>query len=39
MNDLEHELHYPWGETLPAAGRTLELAPGVRWLRMICPSR
>jgi glyoxylase-like metal-dependent hydrolase (beta-lactamase superfamily II) len=37
MNDLEHELHYPWGETLPAAGRTLELAPGVRWLRMDLP--
>lgn len=37
MNDLEHELHYPLGDTLPAFGRTLELAPGVRWLRMALP--
>ncbi|MBX3607264.1 MAG: MBL fold metallo-hydrolase [Piscinibacter sp.] len=37
MNDLEHELHYPWGDTLPVSGRTIELAPGVRWLRMALP--
>ena len=36
-NALEHELSYPLGETLPASGRTLEVAPGVRWLRMPLP--
>ena len=33
-NALESALHYPLGDTLPAAGTTLEVAPGVRWLRM-----
>jgi glyoxylase-like metal-dependent hydrolase (beta-lactamase superfamily II) len=33
----EHSLNYPWGDTLPAAGATFELAPGVRWLRMALP--
>jgi glyoxylase-like metal-dependent hydrolase (beta-lactamase superfamily II) len=37
MNALEHELHYPLGDTLPEPGRTLEVAPGVRWLRMRLP--
>ena len=37
MNLLEQELHYPWGDTLPAPGATLELAPGVRWIRMALP--
>jgi glyoxylase-like metal-dependent hydrolase (beta-lactamase superfamily II) len=37
MNALEHELQYPWGDTLPAPGTTLELAPGVRWIRMALP--
>lgn len=37
MNDLEKQLHYPLGDTLPAAGETLELRPGVRWLRMQLP--
>ena len=31
------ELHYPLGDTLPAPGTTLEVAPGVRWLRMPLP--
>jgi len=30
-------LHYPLGATLPATGRTLDVAPGVRWLRMPLP--
>ncbi len=34
---LESALHYPHGDTLPATGSTLELAPGVRWLRMPLP--
>ncbi len=37
MNDQERQLHYPGGDTLPAPGGTLELAPGVKWLRMDLP--
>ncbi len=37
MNLLEHQLDYPHGDTLPAVGTTLEVAPGVRWLRMGLP--
>ncbi len=36
-NALESALHYPLGDTLPAAGSSLEVAPGVRWLRMALP--
>jgi glyoxylase-like metal-dependent hydrolase (beta-lactamase superfamily II) len=36
-NAKEHELHYPLGDTLPALGSTLEVAPGVRWIRMQLP--
>lgn len=35
--ELERALHYPWGDELPASGRTLEVAPGVKWLRMKLP--
>ena len=37
MNELERQLTYPFGDTLPAVGTTLEVAPGVRWLRMALP--
>jgi glyoxylase-like metal-dependent hydrolase (beta-lactamase superfamily II) len=37
MNLLEQELQYALGETLPAPGTTLEVAPGVRWIRMALP--
>ena len=37
MNLLEQELDYPLGDTLPAPGQTLEVAPGVRWIRMALP--
>jgi glyoxylase-like metal-dependent hydrolase (beta-lactamase superfamily II) len=37
MNLLEQQLHYPLGETLPDGGQTLEVAPGVRWIRMGLP--
>jgi glyoxylase-like metal-dependent hydrolase (beta-lactamase superfamily II) len=37
MNDLEKQLHYPWGDTLPAMGGCLEVAPGVKWIRMRLP--
>jgi glyoxylase-like metal-dependent hydrolase (beta-lactamase superfamily II) len=37
MNLLEQQLNYPLGDTLPAPGGTLEVAPGVRWIRMALP--
>ena len=37
MNELENQLHYPLGEAMPASGTTLEVAPGVRWIRMALP--
>lgn len=37
MNPQENALHYPLGDELPAAGASLELAPGVRWIRMALP--
>jgi glyoxylase-like metal-dependent hydrolase (beta-lactamase superfamily II) len=37
MNLLEQQLQYPLGETLPEVGVTLDVAPGVRWLRMLLP--
>jgi len=37
MADLESQLDYPFGETLPAVGAVHEIAPGVLWLRMSLP--
>jgi glyoxylase-like metal-dependent hydrolase (beta-lactamase superfamily II) len=37
MNDLELQLHYPLGEALAPMGGTLEVAPGVKWIRMTLP--
>ncbi len=37
MNKLEAELEYPLGDTLPAVGETIEIAPGLHWLRMSLP--
>ena len=37
MNDLEMQLHYPLGDTLAPMGGTLEVAPGVKWIRMSLP--
>ena len=37
MNPLEHELAYPFGDTLPAPASRIEVAPGVGWLRMPLP--
>ncbi len=37
MNALESQIHYPLGNSLPESGRTLEVAPGVRWIRMALP--
>jgi glyoxylase-like metal-dependent hydrolase (beta-lactamase superfamily II) len=36
-NPQERELHYPFGDTVPAPGQVLDIAPGVRWLRMGLP--
>ncbi len=37
MNAQEAELSYPLGDALPAAGGTLDVAPGVKWIRMGLP--
>jgi glyoxylase-like metal-dependent hydrolase (beta-lactamase superfamily II) len=37
MNSLEHELTYPLGDALPDAGHLLDVAPGVKWIRMGLP--
>ncbi len=37
MNELEHRLTYPFGDQLPGPGASLEVAPGVRWIRMALP--
>jgi glyoxylase-like metal-dependent hydrolase (beta-lactamase superfamily II) len=37
MNPLEHQLQYPFGDSLPAPGEAMEVAPGVKWLRMGLP--
>jgi glyoxylase-like metal-dependent hydrolase (beta-lactamase superfamily II) len=36
-NADELKLEYPLGDNLPATGEVIELAPGVRWLRMPLP--
>lgn len=37
MNPLEHQIHYPLGDALPPEGSTIEVAPGVKWIRMGLP--
>ncbi len=37
MNLLEQQLDYPFGDLLPEAGTTLEIAPGIKWIRMALP--
>lgn len=37
MNLLEQQLDYPFGDTLPQAGTAMELAPGIKWIRMGLP--
>ena len=37
MNELERKLHYPLGEQMPEFGHSLEVAPGIKWLRMGLP--
>ncbi|WP_028226016.1 MBL fold metallo-hydrolase [Paraburkholderia ferrariae] len=37
MNALEHQLDYPYADTLPEPGHAFDVAPGVKWLRMPLP--
>jgi glyoxylase-like metal-dependent hydrolase (beta-lactamase superfamily II) len=37
MNALEHQLDYPYADTLPEPGHVFDVAPGVKWLRMPLP--
>ena len=37
MNLLEQQLDYPLGDTLPDEGSTIEVAPGIKWIRMALP--
>jgi glyoxylase-like metal-dependent hydrolase (beta-lactamase superfamily II) len=36
-NPQESELHYPFGDRVPQPGQVLDIAPGVRWVRMGLP--
>ena len=37
MNSLELALNYPFADTMPATGATMQVAPGIKWLRMPLP--
>lgn len=37
MNENEKKLAYPFGEDLPKEGLAIEVAPGVKWLRLPLP--
>jgi glyoxylase-like metal-dependent hydrolase (beta-lactamase superfamily II) len=37
MNPQEHKLTYPLGQVLPDTGHSIEVAPGVHWIRMPLP--
>ncbi|HWT71754.1 MAG TPA: MBL fold metallo-hydrolase [Oxalicibacterium sp.] len=37
MNPLEAQLDYPFGDAVPDNGCLLQVAPGVKWLRMTLP--
>lgn len=37
MNPLEQQLAHPFGDAIPAAAETLDVAPGIRWIRMPLP--
>jgi glyoxylase-like metal-dependent hydrolase (beta-lactamase superfamily II) len=36
-NQLEAKLQYPFGEAMPEPGLAMEVAPGVKWIRMALP--
>jgi glyoxylase-like metal-dependent hydrolase (beta-lactamase superfamily II) len=37
LNELEKRLHYPLGDNMPEPGKTLDVAPGLKWIRMSLP--
>jgi glyoxylase-like metal-dependent hydrolase (beta-lactamase superfamily II) len=37
MNELEKRLNYPFNDAMPATGAAMQLAPGIKWLRMPLP--
>jgi glyoxylase-like metal-dependent hydrolase (beta-lactamase superfamily II) len=37
MNLLEQQLNYPLGDALPDEGGAMEVAPGIKWIRMVLP--
>ncbi|MDB5817416.1 MAG: hypothetical protein JWQ11_1056, partial [Rhizobacter sp.] len=37
MNELEAQLHYPLADVIPELGHSVDVAPGVRWIRMGLP--
>jgi len=37
MNPNEQKLDYPWGDTLPAPGTAIDVAPDLRWVRLPLP--
>jgi glyoxylase-like metal-dependent hydrolase (beta-lactamase superfamily II) len=37
MNPLEAQLDYPFGDQVPPSGTTIDVAPGLSWLRMPLP--
>lgn len=37
MNPNEQKLQYPWGDTLPDPGQALDVADGVKWVRLPLP--
>ncbi|PJI96021.1 glyoxylase-like metal-dependent hydrolase (beta-lactamase superfamily II) [Acidovorax sp. 69] len=37
MNALEHQIHYPLADALPTEGVAMEIAPGIKWVRMGLP--
>lgn len=37
MNPLEARLNYPFGDALPEFGKTRDIVPGLRWVRMPLP--
>ena len=37
MNPNEQKLNYPWGDQLPEVGHAIEVADGLRWVRLPLP--
>jgi glyoxylase-like metal-dependent hydrolase (beta-lactamase superfamily II) len=37
MNELEKKLSYPFNDDMPATGKAMLVAPGIKWLRMPLP--